>query len=377
MLPPTPPQTGLLWHIGEESAAAEFRQASRAWAKAYLTHEYADLTPLNWKLHKQHAHNVDVLFICMRLQTMSRARETRAGGPGPLRTRRWPWGLPQVGGAARDALERDNEWIRMTLSAMKEVSTQSSHPTIILVAPEDRGGDAASLWQLPELRQFATDGGWFRYGFHQCEMVPSASPRPTAVLSLSPLRDPTLAKGWPKLKDSGDTYLGPLTTSCKCGRTHEPWSKKPRQQAFTTLQQGVVSRLLSIAYRSGLARHLRTGTNQARQSLPSSSRSPSPSPSIASSSGSTTTRVSSPSLTTDKDPSSVQWDDDAAEALGIPKRDQDGRDTPIVNTSTPRFQHRTGKPCSQSYNWDILWPSSLWLCAATTRWYARYALLTA
>ncbi len=328
MLPPTPPQTGLIWYIGEESAAAEFRQASRAWANAYLSHEHVDLTPQEWKLHKQHARNVDVLFVCMRLPTMARARERHARGPGPLRTRRWPWGLPRIGGAAREALERDNEWIRTALSAMKEVSTQSSHPTIILISPEDRGGDSASLWQLPELRQFATEGGWFRYGFHQCEMVTSASPRPTAVLSLSPLRDPTLSKGWPKLKDSAKTYLGPLGTSCNCGQQHEPWSKKPRQQTSTTLQHGVISRLMSIAYKSGLARHLRTGRRQARQSSTPASRSPSPSPSIASSRDSTTTCVSSPSLTTDKDPSSVQWDDDAAEALGIPKRNQDSRDTP-------------------------------------------------
>ncbi len=327
MLPPTPPQTGLLWHIGEESTAAEFRQASRAWAKAYITCDYADLTPQTWEHHKQQAHNVDVLFICMRLQTMARARESHTRGPGPLRSRRWPWGLPQVGGAAREALERDNERIRMTLSAIKEVSTRSSHPTIIFIAPEDRGGDAASLWQLPELRQFATDGGWFRYAFHQCEMVPSPSPRPSAVLSLSPLHDPTLSKGWPKLKDLGKTYLGPLTTSCKCGQTHEPWSKRPRQKTPTTLQQGVLARLMSIAYKSGLARHLRTGTKQARQSHPSSPRSPSPSPSAASSSGSTTTRVSSPSPTIDRDPSLVQWDQDAADALGISKTDQDSRYT--------------------------------------------------
>ncbi len=237
MLPPTPPQTGLLWHIGEESAAAEFRQASRAWATAYISHDYANLTPQEWKLHKQQAPNVDVLFICMRLRTMARARETHAHGPGPLRTRRWPWGLPQVVGAARDALEEDNQWIRMALSAIKEVSTRASLPTIIWVSPEDRGGDSASLWQLPELRQFATEGGWFRYGFHQCEMIPSTSPRPTAVLSLSPLRDATLMKGWPKLADVGRTYLGPLGTSCRCGQKHEPWSKKPRQQMSTTLEK--------------------------------------------------------------------------------------------------------------------------------------------
>jgi hypothetical protein len=194
MLPPTPPQTGLVWHIGEEAAAAECRQAARAWTQAYSSHEFVNLTPPEWSLHKQRAHNVDVLFIALKLQTMARARELHAGGPGLLRTRRWPWGLPQMGGAAREAIEHDNKRIRLALSAMKEVSTRSSHPTIIMAAPEDRGGDSASLWHLPELRQFATEGGWFRYAFYQCEMVQSASSRPTAVLSLSPLHDPILRK---------------------------------------------------------------------------------------------------------------------------------------------------------------------------------------
>jgi hypothetical protein len=198
MLPPTPPQAGLTWYIGDESAVAEFRQATRAWVEAYPSHDHVSLTPQGWSLHKQHAPNVDILFVCIRLQTMSRARDSPVPGPGLLRTRRWPWGLPQVIGPAREALESDNNWIRLALSAIKEVSARASHPTILWVAPEDRGGDSASLWQLPEFRRFAAEGGWFRYGFHQCEMAPSASPRPSAILSLSPLRDAALAKGWPK-----------------------------------------------------------------------------------------------------------------------------------------------------------------------------------
>ncbi len=354
-LPPTPPQTGLVWHIGEEAAAAECRQAARAWTRAYTDYAFTNLKPQEWHLHKQHAHNVDLLFIGMRLPTMARARENQPGGPGPLRTRRWPWGLPQMGGTAREAIERDNEWIRLALSSMKEVSTRSSHPTILLVAPEDRGGNSPSLWDLPELRQFATEGGWFRYAFHQCEMARSTNQRPTAVLSLSPLRDPLLHKGWPRLKNAASTYSGPLGTSCNCGQNHEPWSKKPRQQTPTALQDGVTRRLVTIAYRSGLARHLRMGKRQAHQSASASSRSPSPSLSIASSSGSTTTCVSSPSPTMDQDPSSLQWDNEAADALGIPKRNQDSRHTPIIERDhTMLKRHLTGKPCSQLYNWDIL-----------------------
>ncbi len=379
MLPPTPPQTGLAWYIGDESTAAEFRQATRAWMQAYLRHEFADLTPQNWQHHKHQAHNVDVLFICMRLRTMARARGSQTPGPGPLRTRRWPWGLPRVLGTARDALESDNDWIRMALSAIKEVSSQASHPTILWTAPEDRGGDDASLWQLPELRQFATGGGWFRYAFHQCELTPAANPRPTAVLSLSPLRDALLAKGWPKLRDSDKSYLGPLDNGCKCGQKHEPWSKKPRHFTYTALEKGVLGRLLSIARKSGLAKHLRSGHLQVHQTPHSTSRSPSRSPSASSSGGSATTCISSPRVALGEEIDAMQWDDEAAAALGLRKRNQDSRLPSLECHSCLRGppSHSGKNPGSRRYNWDIPWTSSSRLCAALVRGYAIGALLTA
>ncbi len=322
MLPRTPPQRGLTWHIGEESTAAEIRQASEPWVSAYIDHDHVSITPEEWDLHRPQAFNVDLLFICMRLPTMSRARETQTDGPGLLRSRRWPWGFPEIGGAARLALERDNILIKTALAAIREVSSQAKHPTILLIAPEDRGGDSASLWQMPELRRFAAEGGWFRYGFHQCELQPSQRPRPSAVLSLCPLRDPRLLKGWPKLKDAGSTYLGPLGTSCKCGRPHEPWPKRTRPRNHLTLEPGVAGLLLSIAHESGLTRHLWKGRQAARQTTHSKRQSSSPSPSIASSLGSDTTCVSLPS-TIGSESTSVQWDNEAASALGIPKRSQD------------------------------------------------------
>ncbi len=307
---------------------AEFRQAARAWTEAYSSHDFVLLTPQEWELHHHQASNVDVLFIAMRLQTMARARETNSPGPGLIRNRRWPWGMPQVTGSARDALENDNRWIRLALSAINKVATHSRNPTILWTAPEDRGGESANLWQLPELRLFATRGGWFRYAFYQCEMTTSRNPRPTAVLSLSPLRDKTLSKGWPKLTNSNKAYLGPLKISCSCGQTHEPWSKIPRRQTSTVLEQGVLERLLLIARQSGLARHLRTGKHQAHQATSSRSHSVSPSPS-SSSLCSATTCVSSPSIAGENDLDTVQWDDEAADALDLPKRIQDSSATII------------------------------------------------
>ncbi len=138
----------------------EFRQASKAWAESYIRHEHVDITPSTWELNKPRAPEVDVLFICMRLHTMSRARELDVDGPGLLRTRRWPWGIPEIGGTARSALETDNGWIRLALSAIREVSSRASHPTIMWVASENRGGipQACGSCQSSESFQRQEDG---------------------------------------------------------------------------------------------------------------------------------------------------------------------------------------------------------------------------
>ncbi len=296
---------------------------------------------------------------------MSRARELDVDGPGLLRTRRWPWGIPDIGGTARSALEIDNDWIRLALSAIREVSSRASHPTIMWVAPEDRGGDAASVWQLPELRKFSSSGGWFRYGFHQCELVSALRPRPTGVLTLSPLRHTSLAKGWPKFASAQTSYIGPLGPLCSCGNTHEPWSKRARNRPRAILEPGVTTKLMSIACESGLARHLRMGRRRARKTAsaerkPSSSsnrRSPSPAPSTASSAGSTTTCVSAPSTVTGDEAIQAQWDDEAAAALGIQMKNQDRLTTPSKNplAAVSREEHAIWKPCGGGDNLDILW----------------------
>ncbi len=161
-----------------------------------------------------------------------------------------------------------------------------------------------------------------RYSFNQCEMTSAAHPRPTSVLSFSPLRDPLLRKGWPKLADQGRRYIGPLEPQCRCGRSHEPWNNQ-RRTHHTDMEPGVVTRLMSIAEASGLARHLRTGRSTARHPAKSTRTPSSPSPSSRSSSrGSTATCIPSPASLMD-DQSFAQWDDDAAAALGIPTRNQD------------------------------------------------------
>ncbi len=118
------------------------------------------------------ANTDGALVICLTLKTLSRARAVSGLGPRPIRTRRWPWGLPSVGGTARADLEADNKLIRLALSALKEVISSASDATVLWLAPEDRGGDSANLWQFPELREFSRRHGLFRYSFNQCEFEP-------------------------------------------------------------------------------------------------------------------------------------------------------------------------------------------------------------
>ncbi len=44
--------------------------------------------------------------------------------------------------------------------------------------------------------------------------------------------------------------------------------------------------------------------------------------------------------------------------------------TPNSSLVSQKILHAEGKPCSQLYNWDILWTSSSRLCAALARGYA-------
>ncbi len=325
--PATPSQRCLTWYVGRDSSAAEFRSAAKAWSTAYVRCDHVNLDCMNWDRHKPDAGEVDVLFVCLPLPTMARARVIKQRGPGLLRTREWPWGLPDVEGSARTAIETDNDLIRLSMSAIREVAARSSHPTILWVAPEDRGGIAGNIWQLRELRQYAIEGGWMRYSFNQCETTSSKSPRPTSVLSLCPLRHTLLRKGWPKLLHDGTLYAGPLEPSCKCGRTHDTWPNQARTSS-TELEPGVIEWLLTVAINSGLARHLRIGrtSTSARQSAgPRSSRSASSSSTTSSRSpsrNSAATCIPSP-VSVDLEDAPAQWDDEAAIALGISTRNQD------------------------------------------------------
>ncbi len=282
-----------------------------------------------------------MLLIALHLPTMARARALPRGGPGLLRTRDWPWGLPDVVGSARKALDSDNDNIRLAMMTIREVSTRAMQPTILWIAPEDKGGRASSVWQLSELKQYASGGGWTRYSFNQCEVSASQYQRPTSVLSFSPLRHPLLRKGWPRIQKGGDVYRGPLEPRCKCGRAHEPWSSQPCSPP-TELEPGVIEWLMKVAQDSGLARHLRTG-NRSRtsarhppgqhrlsQSLSSSSSSRSPSR------DSSATCIPSP-ISEPHEGTFMQWDDEAAIALGIPTRNRDRHTSHTVhlNQSSP------------------------------------------
>ncbi len=393
--PTTPPQCGLIWCMGRSALVAEFRTAAKAWTEAYVRERHAVIDCANWEQHKHMAGDVDVLFIALPLPTMARARAIEGQGPTLLRTREWPWGLPGVTGDARRALEADNDLIRLAMSAVREVAAQAVQPTILWTAPEDRGGNAGNLWQLRELRQYASEGGWARYSFNQCEVTSSLSPRPTSVLSFSPLRHPLLRKGWPKLKTNGTLYQGPLEPKCKCGKPHESWATRQRQSP-TELEPGVVTWLLKVAKDSGLTRHLRMGKRSrslARQSprpycSHRSSSSSSSTSRSSSSRGSSATCIPSP-ISSDAEESCMQWDDDAAKLLGLPTRNQDCSKTHhFIHTSEFTVISENPRRGKETRWLRVFGLQPLGLCAASTRRYALcaahsvsmpslYALLTA
>ncbi len=105
--------------------------------------------------------------------------------------------------------------------------------TWFLIFPEDRGrathGLPASIWQLRELRAWATSQAALRGAINQCEFGPTPTPRPLGFLK-HPIAAGCLADtrgvhtGWPRFSSSTTRRcIGPLPRKCNCGRIHPPW----------------------------------------------------------------------------------------------------------------------------------------------------------
>ncbi len=173
--------------------------------------------------------------------TWTRARHLAQHGPQPLRDSDWPWGHPRLAGKHREMVERENSELRLALTVIDTCIKKRPNMTWFLIFPEDRGrakhGLPASIWQLRELRAWATSQAALRGAINQCEFGPTPTSRPLGFLK-HPIANGCLPDtggvhtGWPRFSSSSARhYIGSLSRKCNCGRDHPPWRRQPADAA--------------------------------------------------------------------------------------------------------------------------------------------------
>ncbi len=196
-----------------------------------------------------------ILFLAPSCTTWSRARHASPFGPKNMRSFHWPWGLPWLSESDRNLVEAENEGIRSALGLMELLLRGDDTVWMGLAFPEDLGqsrfGRAASIWQLAQLRTWASRRGLLRSAFHQCRWGTSDSPRPTGLLLSHAISDERLAPGWPTFSPDNGRYIGPLTAQCGCqaAATHRSIVREHNAQTLTSsgasLSPGVAASLMT------------------------------------------------------------------------------------------------------------------------------------
>ncbi len=165
--------------------------------------------------------------------TWSRARHASDHGPPPLRSRNWPWGVPSVFGENRRSLEAANTEFELGLKTLKHAFSGNPDLRFLVIHPEDRGGLAASVWQLRDLATWASQNDCLRGAVNQCAIAPSTSPRPLGFLrhpletEQAPSHD-FIARGWPHVGPAPHwRYFGPLPRRCECRAPHISMKRTP------------------------------------------------------------------------------------------------------------------------------------------------------
>ncbi len=172
--------------------------------------------------------SIDVAIFLPHLPTWSRLPYLNSRGPKPLRTREFPWGLPQLPTDIADRVNTENGIYQQTLDVIDLYLSQAAKPFsrgLALFHPEDLGAHAngrpASPWQLARLATIAKGANLQRAALQQCRLGPCSRVSPMGILhNLEPWPG-TVRRGWPRLNSITDVYKGPLQRQCGCGRRHQ------------------------------------------------------------------------------------------------------------------------------------------------------------
>ncbi len=286
----------IIWVIGCEDVGQEARAALEFVCprQPAATGRFSNVQCLTINGSASPAGPVHAILAAPDYRTWARGRHGSVTGPPFLRNATFPWGLPWLTGAARHELERTNQELRDTLGTLHTLSLR--HPTAqaVLLFPECFGpaaqGHPASIWLLPELRQWARKAGWIRSAVFQCELDVEKHRYPCGLLSSEVIDSTRAHRGWPRFRPHDGKYVGPLPPECACSRTHAPPTGPSSDDTIDSspIRPGLWRWLCSKLLKTGLLRsgRLRSHTQQAR-------RTASPSPSTDSSAGETWITTSS------------------------------------------------------------------------------------
>lgn len=170
------------------------------------------------------AGDYDIVILSPPCSTWSRARFSDKPGPGPVRNRQHPWGIPHLQHEWMKRHARDgNTFIHFSIRAIAAAQgckRRGFRVMTLLEHPEDLGrtknGVPASIWQLQELRKAYAEFPFVTAAGHQCQFDVDWS-KPTRLLSDILSIAEFGHSGWPTFTND-DWYAGPLPRSC--GHTH-------------------------------------------------------------------------------------------------------------------------------------------------------------
>ena len=174
---------------------------------------------LRHKVKERHFHAVIVTPPC---NTHSRATYANRRGPRPLRSKKYPSGLPGLPKHLADKVKTADKLIKVALDLCR-VAASVGTPYLV-EHPEDLGatplGVPASIWQSPDWRKLADESNAITAALFQCHKLrqdssaPTADyPKPTRLMTTMPLAKSLPFQGWP-IFDDLNQYQGPLPRWC-------------------------------------------------------------------------------------------------------------------------------------------------------------------
>ncbi len=263
MVTPPSPQLRNICFAGDQATGAELRAAVSALGDALNMGSVPihQISSLSWEDALKQAAT---LMIFPETSSWARSRHRSVQGPQPVRSAEWPWGFPWLSPRERDQVDVANKDLRQAFYWMNHCVNNHPATHLLLIHPEDLGiseqGRPASIWQLPELREWANRWGLRRYGTHQCVFGRSSWPYPVGILSTHPLPHSLFSPGWPIIDSASGLYQGPIARSCSCPpgshqRDSDFRDRRLRSKDVSFLQPGVQDFLATLALHSAAPTH--------------------------------------------------------------------------------------------------------------------------